>query len=73
MAYIEGAHEVRPGDPVEVRFDGKTLEGAIVKRIVRLGLEIECADGTSIAFDFQATNEAIWDRGRRRLEAHALI
>jgi hypothetical protein len=73
MAYIEGAHEVRPGDRIEIRIDGAPLEGAVVRQISRMGLEVECADGTCIAFGFQATNEAIWERGRKQLEAHVLI
>jgi hypothetical protein len=73
MAYIEGAYEVRPGDPVEVRRDGQPLEGAVVKRIGRMGLEVEDARGESIVLDFQVTNEAIWDRGRRHLEEQAGI
>jgi hypothetical protein len=71
MAYIEGAYEVRPGDPVDVYRDGKPLERAVVKRIGRMGLEVEDAKGASIALDFQVTNQAIWDRGRRHLEEQA--
>jgi hypothetical protein len=71
MAYIEGVHEVRPGDPVDVRRSGRPLEGAVVKRIGRMGLEVEDAQGESIALDFGITNEAIWERGRRYLEEQA--
>lgn len=63
MAYIEGAYEVRPGDPVDVRCDGQPLEGAVVKRIGRMGMEVQDARGASIVLDFRITNEAIWDRG----------
>jgi len=73
MAYIEGAYEVRPGDPVEVRRNGKPLERAVVKRIGRMGVEVEDARGASIVPDFQVTNEAIWDRGRKHLEEQAGI
>jgi hypothetical protein len=73
MAYIEGAYEVRPGDPVEVRRNGKQLEHAVVKRIGRMGLEVEDARGASIVLDFRVTNEAIWDRGRKHLEEQAGI
>jgi hypothetical protein len=73
MAYIEGAYEVRPGDPIDVRRNGKPLERAVVKRIGRLGIEVEDARGTSIVLDFQVTNEAIWDRGRKLLEEQAGI
>ena len=73
MAYIEGAYEVRPGDPVEVRRNGKPLERAVVKRIGRMGVEVEDARGASIVLDFQVTNEAIWDRGRKYLEEQAGI
>ena len=71
MAYIEGAYEVRPGDPVDVRCDGRPLEGAVVTRIGRMGMEVQDADGASIALDFRVTNEAIWDRGRKHLEEQA--
>ena len=71
MAYIEGAYEVRPGDPVDVRCDGQSLEGAVVKRIGRMGMEVEDARGASIVLDFRITNEAIWDRGRKHLEEQA--
>jgi hypothetical protein len=71
MAYIEGAYEVRPGDPVDVRCDGQPLEGAVVKRIGRMGMEVQDAHGASIELHFQITNEAIWDRGRRHLEEQA--
>jgi len=71
MAYIEGAYEVRPGDPVDVRRDGEALEGAVVKRIGRMELEVEDEHGASIVLDFRVTNEAIWDRGRRHLEEQA--
>lgn len=71
MAYIEGAYEVRPGDPVDVRRNGKQLERAVVKRIGRMGLEVEDARGASITLDFRVTNEAIWNRGRRHLEEQA--
>ena len=71
MAYIEGAYEVRPGDPVDVRRDGHPLEGAVVKRIGRMGMEVQDANGASIELWFQVTNEAIWDRGRKHLEEQA--
>jgi hypothetical protein len=71
MAYIEGAYEVRPGDPVDVRRDGQPLEGAVVKRIGRMGMEVQDAQGASIELDFRITNEAIWDRGRKYLEEQA--
>jgi hypothetical protein len=71
MAYIEGAYEVRPGDPVDVRCDGQPLEGAVVTRIGRMGMEVQDAHGASIALDFRITNEAIWDRGRKYLEEQA--
>ena len=71
MAYIEGAYEVRPGDPVEVHRNGKPLDRAVVKRIGRMGLEVEDARGASIVLDFQVTNEAIWDRGRQQMEEQA--
>lgn len=71
MAYIEGAYEVRPGDPVDVRRDGRPLEGAVVKRISRMGIEVEDSHGAQIALDFQITNEAIWNRGRKHLEEQA--
>ena len=71
MAYIEGAYEVRPGDPIEVRRDGRPLEGAVVSRIGRMGIEVEDSHGAHIALDVRNTNEAIWDRGRRYLEEQA--
>jgi hypothetical protein len=71
MAYIEGAYEVRPGDPVDVRCDGRPLEGAVVTRIGRMGMEVKDAHGASIVLDFRMTNEAIWDRGRKYLEEQA--
>jgi hypothetical protein len=71
MAYIEGAYEVRPGDPVDVRCDGQSLEGAMVTRIGRMGIEVEDARGAHIVLDFRVTNEAIWDRGRQHLEEQA--
>ena len=71
MAYIEGAYEVRPGDPVDVRCDGQPLKGAVVKRIGRMGMEVQDAQGASIELDFRITNEAIWDRGRKYLEEQA--
>ena len=71
MAYIEGAYEVRPGDPVDVRCDGRPLKGAVVKRIGRMGMEVQDAQGASIELDFRITNEAIWDRGRKYLEEQA--
>ena len=71
MAYIEGAYEVRPGDPVDVRCDGQSLEGATVTQIGRMGIEIEDSHGGHIALDFRITNEAIWDRGRKYLEEQA--
>ena len=71
MTYIEGAYEVRPGDPVDVRCDGQPLEGAVVKRIGRMGMEVQDAHGASIELWFQVTNEAIWDRGRKHLEEQA--
>jgi hypothetical protein len=71
MAYIEGANEVRPGDPVDVRCDGEPLEGAVVTRIGRMGMEVQDAHGASIELHFQVTNEAIWDRGRKYLEEQA--
>jgi hypothetical protein len=71
MTYIEGAYEVRPGDPVDVRCDGQPLEGAVVKRIGRMGMEVQDAHGASIELHFQVTNEAIWDRGRKHLEEQA--
>jgi hypothetical protein len=71
MAYIEGAYEVRPGDPVDVRCDGEPLEGAVVTRIGRMGMEVQDARGASIVLDFRITNEAIWDRGRKCLEEQA--
>ena len=71
MAYIEGVYEVQPGDPVDVRRGGQPIEGAVVKRIGRMGLEVEDAQGESIALDFTVTNEAIWERGRRYLEEQA--
>ena len=71
MAYIEGAYEVRPGDPVDVRCDGQPLEGAVVTRIGRMGMEVKDAHGASIVLDFRMTNEAIWDRGRKYLEEQA--
>jgi hypothetical protein len=71
MTYIEGAYEVRPGDPVDLCRDGRPLEGAVVKRIGRMGVEVEDSNGSLIALDFRVTNEAIWDRGRRHLEEQA--
>ena len=71
MAYIEGAYEVRPGDPVEVRRNGRPLKGAVVKRIGRMGIEVEDSHGAQITLDFRVTNEAIWDRGRKYLEEQA--
>jgi hypothetical protein len=71
MAYIEGAYEVRPGDPVDVRCDGQPLEGAVVKRIGRMGMVVQDSHGASIELSFQVTNEAIWDRGRKHLEEQA--
>lgn len=71
MAYIEGAYEVRPGDPVDVRCDGQPLEGAVVKRIGRMEMEVQDAHGACIELHFQTTNEAIWDRGRKHLEEQA--
>jgi hypothetical protein len=71
MAYIEGAYEVQPGDPIDVRRNGKQLERAVVKRIGRMGIEVEDARGAKIELDFQVTNEAIWDRGRKYLEEQA--
>jgi hypothetical protein len=71
MAYIEGAYEVQPGDPVDVRRNGKPLDRAIVKRIGRMELEVEDARGASIVLDFRVTNEAIWNRGRKHLEEQA--
>jgi hypothetical protein len=71
MAYIEGAYEVRPGDPVALRLDGKPLEGAVVTRITRMGVEVEAPRGGRIELDFRKTNEAIWDRGRKSLEEQA--
>jgi hypothetical protein len=72
MAYIEGAHEVRPGDPVELYIDGKQLEGAVIRRLTRMELVVEGAEGVSIGLSLQTTNEAIWERGRRQLEEHVL-
>lgn len=71
MAYIEGAYEVRPGDPIDIRRNGKEFDRAVVKRIGRMGLEVEDAQGASIVLDFRVTNEAIWDRGRKHLEEQA--
>jgi hypothetical protein len=71
MAYIEGANEVQPGDPVDVLRNGKPLERAVVKRIGRMGIEVEDSSGACIALDFRVTNEAIWDRGRKYLEEQA--
>jgi hypothetical protein len=71
MAYIEGAYEVRPGDPVDIRRDGEVLEGATVTRIGRMGIEVQDSHGAQIALDFRVTNEAIWDRGRKYLEEQA--
>jgi hypothetical protein len=71
MAYIEGAYEVRPGDPIDVRFCDESLEGAVVKRIGRMGVEVEDARGRCFALDLRVTNEAIWDRGRKFLEEQA--
>jgi len=71
MAYIEGAYEVRPGDPVDVRCDGQPLEGAVVTRIGRMGMEVQVAHGASIELSFQITKEAITDRGRKHLEEQA--
>jgi hypothetical protein len=71
MAYIEGSYEVQPGDPVDVRRNGKPLERAVVRRIGRMGIEVEDARGALIELDFQVTNEAIWDRGRKHLEEQA--
>src|SRR3954452_12179448 len=71
MAYIEGAYEVRPGDPVDVRRNGRPLEGAVVKRIGRMGIEVEDSHGAQIALDFRITNEAIGARGRKYLEEQA--
>ena len=68
MAYIEGAYEVRPGDPVELYIDGKPLEGAVIRRLTRMEVVIEGADGASVGLCFRTTNEAIWGRSRRRLE-----
>lgn len=72
MAYIEGAYEVRPGDPVELYIDGELLEGAAIGRLTRMGLVVECADGASIGLSFQTTNEAIWERSRKQVAEHAL-
>ena len=71
MAYIEGAYEIRPGDPIDVRRDGRSLEGAVVTRIGRMQLEVQDAQGASIVLDLRVTNEAIWARGRRHLEEQA--
>jgi hypothetical protein len=71
MAYIEGAYEVRPGDAIGLRRDGRPLEAAHVKRIGRMELEVEDEQGESITLDLRITNEAIWERGRRYLEDQA--
>jgi len=72
MAYIEGAHEVRPGDPVELYIDGKPLEGAVIRRLTRMEVVVQGSDGASIGLSFKTTNEAIWQRSRRRLEEQVL-
>jgi hypothetical protein len=71
MAYIEGSREVQPGDPIAVRVDGAAPREAAITRIGRMEIELEDPRGGRIALDFRATNEAIWDRGRRHLEAQA--
>ena len=68
MAYIEGAYDVQPGDPVELYIDGKPLEGAVIRRLTRMEIVVEGADGASVGLSFQTTNEAIWGRNRRRVE-----